>query len=97
LVINLKSVSKTKNNCKGKLQYVVKVSNFKANLLVIDYLSCLPLFSSKVQLYKDFCEVVNVNIYKNKEHETEKGFLRIYEITQTMNNRRNREKQRKDF
>jgi DNA polymerase III delta subunit len=82
--INLKSV--TKNYCKGKLQYVVRFSNINSNLLLIDYLSSFPLFSSKVQNYNDYCEVVN--IYNNKEHKTEKGLLRISEIIKTMNNRR---------
>lgn len=82
--VNLKSVNK--NYCKGKLQYVVKFSNIKSNLLLIDYLSCYPLFSSKVQNYNDYCEVVNM--INNKVHKTDKGLLRISEIIKTMNSRR---------
>jgi hypothetical protein len=83
--INLKIANK--NYCNGKWQYVVRFTDIKSNLLLIDYLSCFPLFSSKVQNYNDYCEVVN--IYKNKEHKTDKGLLRISEIIKTMNNRRN--------
>lgn len=90
--VNLKSVNK--NYCNSKLQCchfgsegaVVRLTNVKYNLLLIDYLSKYNLFSSKVQNYNDFCEVIN--IINKKEHKTEKGLLRIFEITKTINNRR---------
>lgn len=91
--ISLKSVNK--NYCKGKLQCsgsgsegaaVIKLTNVKYNLLLIDYLSKYNLFSSKVLNYNDFCEVIN--IINKKEHKTEKGLLRIFEITKTINSRR---------
>lgn len=84
--VNLKSVNK--NYCNSKLQCyaVVRLTNVKSNLLLIDYLSKYSLFSSKLQNYNDFCEVIN--IINKKEHKTEKGLLRIFEITKTINNRR---------
>ncbi len=82
--IDLKSVNK--DYCNGKLQYAIRFSNVKSNFLLIDYLSKYNLFSSKIQNYNDFCEVIN--IINKKEHKTEKGLLRIFEITKTINNRR---------
>jgi len=92
--VNLNSVNK--DYCKGKLQYAVRLTNVKSNLLLIDYLSNYNLFSSKVQNYNDFCEVIN--IINKKEHkrspagggctQTDKGLLRISEITKNINNRR---------
>jgi hypothetical protein len=76
-----------KDYCKGKLQYGIRFTNIKTNFLLIDYLSNYPLFSSKFQNYNDFKKVVN--IINNKEHKTEEGLLKIFEITKTMNNRRN--------
>lgn len=90
--VNLKIKSVNKNYCNSKLQScpfgaaVVRLTNVKYNLLLIDYLSKYNLFSSKVQNYNDFCEVIN--IINKKEHKTEKGLLRIFEITKTINNRR---------
>lgn len=83
--VNLLSINK--DYCKGKLQYAVKFSNIKTNFILIDYLSNYPLFSSKFQNYNDFKKVVN--IIKNKEHKTKEGLFKIFEITKTMNNRRN--------
>ena len=82
--VNLNSVKK--DYCKSKLQYAVRFSNIKSNLLLIDYLSSFSLFSSKIQNYNDFCEVIN--IINKKEHKTDKGVLRIFEVTKTINNRR---------
>jgi hypothetical protein len=96
--VNLKIKSVNKNYCNSKLlplrsrsrcpfgAAVVRLTNVKYNLLLIDYLSKYNLFSSKVQNYNDFCEVIN--IINKKEHKTEKGLLRIFEITKTINNRR---------
>jgi len=83
--VNLLSINK--DYCKGKLQYGVRFSNIKSNLLLIDYLSNYPLFSSKFLNYNDFKKVVN--IINNKEHKTKEGLFKIFEITKTMNNRRN--------
>ena len=82
--VNLLSINK--NYCKGKLQYGVKFTNIKSNFLLIDYLSNYPLFSSKFLNYNDVKKVVN--IINNKEHKTEEGLFKIFEITKTMNNRR---------
>ena len=82
--VNLTTVNK--DYCNGKSQYAVRFTNVKSNLLLIEYLSSYSLFSSKVQNFYDFCEVIN--IINKKEHKTDKGLLRISEITKTMNNRR---------
>jgi hypothetical protein len=82
--VNLTTVNK--DYCNGKSQFAVRLTNVKSNLLLIEYLSSYSLFSSKVQNFYDFCEVIN--IINKKEHKTDKGLLRISEITKTMNNRR---------
>jgi hypothetical protein len=80
--VNLLNINK--DYC--KLQYRVKFTNIKSNFLLINYLSNYPLFSSKFLNYNDFNKVVNIiNI---KEHKTEEGLLKIFEITKTINNRR---------
>jgi hypothetical protein len=82
--VNLRIINK--NYCGGNLQYGVRFTNIKPNLLLIDYLSNYTLFSSKYLNYKDYCEVVN--IIKIKAHKTDEGLLRIFEIIKNMNNRR---------
>lgn len=83
---NVKLKTVDKSYCKGKLQYVVRFTDIKSNNLLINYLSCFNLFSSKNLNYNDYYEVVNM--ISEKKHKTEKGLIRIHEITKTMNNRR---------
>lgn len=75
-----------KDYCKGKSQFGIRTSSLESNLLLIDYLTKFPLFSSKFMNYSDFKTVVFM--IKDKIHKSDIAMTSIIAIRNTMNNKR---------
>ena len=82
--VNLNTASKA--YVQSKSQYVVKTNTLASNFIISNYLNIYPLFSSKFNNFQDFYKVLF--LIKNKDHLTEKGKDLIFNIKNSMNNRR---------
>jgi len=84
LNVQLKHVSK--NYCKGKNQYAVRLNSLESNLILSSYLHIFPLFSSKFLNFQDYYKVLIM--IKNKEHKSSIGKEHINNIKNHMNSKR---------
>jgi hypothetical protein len=66
--------------------YLISASSVKSRLIIVNYFTSFPLFSSKYLNYLDWLACNNLIV--NKLHTTDKGRIKALELKASMNSKR---------
>ena len=86
IAIMLNSIVKKVRISKPKPEYRVRTTNLNSNLILINYLTIYPLFSSKYLNYKDWIKVLSY--FEKKEQTKTDSIVEIIRIKSGMNDKR---------